>query len=50
MSRQEEKIKRLQEALNDVSEALGYGHSRKTALLIVLKALVRDPVEEEVDG
>ena len=50
MSRQEEKIKRLQEALNDIVEALGYGHPRKTALSIASHALIRDPMEEEVDG
>ncbi len=44
---QEKKIRRLQDALNDASEALGYGHPRETVWDIVVEALTRDPVEEE---
>ncbi len=47
---QEETIVRLQEALNDVTEALGYGHPRTVALDIAVAALVKDPMKEEQDG
>ena len=50
MDKQEKKIRRLQDALNDVVEALGYGHPTKIALSIASNALIRDPMEEEVDG
>ena len=50
MSEQEEKIRRLQDALNDIVEALGYGHPTKIALSIASNALIRDPMKEEVDG